>query len=60
LQRSVANTPAAARIPADQGCIIESDSGALDVGVDVELGIRVEFVVDDDDSAEIYWSGRKG
>jgi len=47
------NTPAAARIPADHGCIIESNSGALDVGVDVELGIRVDSVVGDD-SAEIY------
>jgi len=55
-QRSIANTLVAARIPADQGCIIESESSALDERADVELGFR-EFVVDDGDSVEVVGYG---
>ena len=55
-QRRIANTPVVARIPADQGCIIESESSALDVSVDVELGFR-EFVADDGDFVEKVGSG---
>ena len=49
-QRSIANTPVAARIPADQGCSMVSESSAPDERVD-ELGFR-EFVVDDGDFVE--------